>query len=255
MVTPKKHLGQHFLTDKNIARKIAGSLDDSLGSHLLEIGAGTGILTEFLMEKPQQFFVIEIDKESVAHLQQRFPELQHQIIEGDFLKLDFRRFHNEPLSIIGNFPYNISSQIFFAVLKHRRQVRQVVGMVQKEVAERITAIPGSKTYGILSVLLQAFYSASYLFTVGEQVFQPPPKVKSAVIRLVRNSTDQLPCNESLFFDVVKTAFNQRRKMLRNSLKKFNLDAIPDKTILTQRPEQLAVQQFVELTQWVEKADN
>jgi len=250
-VQAKKSFGQHFLKDKNIARKIVESLQAVPVSAVLEIGPGMGVLTVFLLERDLPgLHVIEIDHESVAYLHQNFPQLHGKIIEADFLKYDLSGFPGEKIAIIGNFPYNISSQIFFRVLEFRDKIPEVVGMVQKEVAERIAAPPGSKTYGILSVLLQAYYSIEYLFTVNENVFAPPPKVKSAVIRLARNNTESLGCDEILFKKVVKAAFNQRRKVLRNSLKEFGVELSEDWGTI--RPEQLSVAQFVALTLEIEK---
>lgn len=248
-VRPKKHLGQHFLHDQNIARKIAGSLSGS-SSNVLEIGPGTGILTRFLLEnKNLNFKAIEIDTESVSFLHDHFPVLHDRLFHADFLKSNLNDFFSEPFAIIGNFPYNISSQILFKVLDYRNMVPEVVGMVQKEVAERIAAPPGSKTYGIMSVLLQAWYDIEYLFTVNENVFIPPPKVKSAVIRLTRNQKQTLECDESLFTAIVKTAFNQRRKTLRNALSSIIKDkdtaALP---FMSERAERLSVDDFVILTQ-------
>jgi 16S rRNA (adenine1518-N6/adenine1519-N6)-dimethyltransferase len=249
IVRPKKNLGQHFLKDQNIARKIVDSMGTTT-TNVLEVGPGMGVLTRFLLERPElQTHVIEIDKESVEYLQQHFPELNGRIYSEDFLKVDFSRYFEGRFTIIGNFPYNISSQIFFRVLAFRNRIPEVVGMVQKEVAERISAPHGSKTYGILSVLLQTFYTIEYLFTVSEQVFIPPPKVKSAVIRLVRNSRTELPCGEELFFRVVKTSFNQRRKMLRNSLKEI-CSELPA-ALAEKRPEQLSVDDYIGLTCTIE----
>jgi 16S rRNA (adenine1518-N6/adenine1519-N6)-dimethyltransferase len=247
-VKPKKSLGQHFLTDQNIARKIV----DSLGSEttdVLEIGPGMGVLTQYLLNRSDiKLHVIEIDRDSVTYLQQNFNKLNH-IWSEDFLKSDIASKFEGNFTIIGNFPYNISSQIFFKVLALRNRIPEVVGMVQKEVAERIASKHGNKTYGILSVILQAFYEIEYLFTVSEQVFNPPPKVKSAVIRLKRNATVTLPCNEVLFVEVVKAAFNQRRKMLRNSLKAI-CENLPDQ-YAEKRPEQLSVNDFIGLTTIIE----
>lgn len=248
VVRPKKNLGQHFLTDINIARKIVESLsDDSV--NVLEIGSGTGVLTQFLFANTSlNFIALDIDIESIDYLIQHFPGKDRQILHADFLKCDPTTFFDKaPFSIIGNFPYNISSQILFKVLQYRDSIPEVVGMVQKEVAERLAAPPGSKTYGILSVLLQAWYQIDYLFTVNEQVFNPPPKVKSAVIRLRRNQTKALGCDERLFVQLVKMTFNQRRKMIRNSLKGLTGDAPFSHPFLTQRPEQLSVADFVDLT--------
>lgn len=245
-VRAKKNLGQHFLKDQNIARKIVESLRGEEPLRILEIGPGMGVLTRFLVEIPQvNLRVVEIDRESVAYLRSHFPGLAPGLVEGDFLKIPLRDLFPGPFSVIGNFPYNISSQIFFRVLEHRDLITEVVGMVQKEVAERIAAPPGSKTYGILSVLLQAFYHIEYLFTVGEQVFSPPPKVKSAVIRLGRNNREALGCDERLFFEVVKRAFNQRRKMIGNALKPLGVK-VPE-PYAGKRAEQLSVTDFETLT--------
>ncbi len=245
-VRAKKHLGQHFLTDENIARKIVASLQGN--KNVMEIGPGTGILTKHLLQIPGiNLKVIEIDKESVEYLSNQYPDLKNKIIIGDCLKIDMNDLFDGSFSVIGNFPYNISSQILFKVLEHKNLINEVVGMFQKEVAVRIASKPGNKNYGILSVLLQAFYNIEYLFTVNETVFIPHPKVKSAVIRLVRNDTKTLDCDEKLFFSVVKTAFNQRRKTLRNALSSFRFN---DKVIslLPKRAEQLSVQEFVLLTE-------
>lgn len=247
-VRPKKHLGQHFLHNQNIARKIAGSLSASAGN-VLEIGPGTGILTQHLLQDTKlNLKAIEIDQESVSYLSAYLPGLEDRVILGDFLEVNLSSLFNAPFSVIGNFPYNISSQIFFRILDYRNMVPEVVCMVQKEVAERIAAPPGSKTYGILSVLLQAWYDIEYLFTVNENVFTPPPKVKSAVIRLTRNRNQTLGCDENLFTAVVKTAFNQRRKTLRNALSSI----IKEKDTATlpymgERAERLSVEDFVALT--------
>jgi len=250
-VKPKKSLGQHFLMDQNIAIKIVESLGSEV-SDVLEIGPGTGVLTQYLLKRPEiNLHVIEIDRDSVAYLHENFTELKH-IWSEDFLKADIQQKFEGKFSIIGNFPYNISSQIFFKVLEMRNSVPEVVGMIQKEVAERIAGKSGKKTYGILSVLLQAFYDIEYLFTVHEHVFDPPPKVKSAVIRVKRNNRAELPCDEKLFVKVVKTAFNQRRKMMRNSLKTIceNLPA----EFAEKRPEQLSVEAFIELTSAIENIE-
>lgn len=247
-VKAKKHLGQHFLKDLNIAQKIADTLSFSGYKKVLEIGPGMGVLTQFLLEKKAEIHVIEIDKESVNYLKNHFPKLQDKIISDDFLKFDIVSYFKELFAVIGNFPYNISSQIVFKVIELRNFIPEFGGMFQKEVAERICEKAGSKTYGILSVLTQAFYDAEYLFTVSEHVFNPPPKVKSGVLRLVRKSNYQLECDEKLFFNVVKTAFNQRRKTLRNSLKTFQLsEQLKENPIFDKRPEQLSVNQFIELT--------
>jgi 16S rRNA (adenine1518-N6/adenine1519-N6)-dimethyltransferase len=253
-VRPKKFLGQHFLKDQNIARKIVDALQPVReGDVVLEIGPGMGVLTQYLVQRSDIVLkLIEIDRDSVAYLKQNYPALSNALIEGDFLRLDLSELTREKLNIIGNFPYNISSQIFFKVLEHRDQVSQVVGMLQKEVAERIAAPHGSKTYGILSVLLQAFYNVEYLFKVPPGVFHPPPKVMSAVVRLTRNDRVTLPCNEKLFFIVVKQGFNNRRKTLRNALKNLNLatevTALP---LLDKRAEQLSVEDFIGLTRKIE----
>lgn len=248
-VRAKKHLGQHFLTDENIARKIADTLSGNGYDTVLEIGPGMGVLTQFLLEKPFSVYVIEIDTESVEYLQNHYPKLHGKIISKDFLRYNLNEvFDHKPFAIIGNFPYNISSQIVFKMLDLRNQIPEFSGMFQKEVAERICEKKGSKTYGILSVLVQAFYEAEYLFTVNETVFNPPPKVKSGVLRLTRKTDYQLPCNESLFFRVVKTAFQQRRKTLRNSLKSLHLpDELREDSIFDLRPEQLSVDDFIILT--------
>jgi 16S rRNA (adenine1518-N6/adenine1519-N6)-dimethyltransferase len=245
-VTAKKHLGQHFLKDQNIARKITDALTIDKCHQVLEIGPGMGILTGFLLEKPGiSLKIIEIDPESTEFLTNKYSDREPFIIQGDFLTTDLARLFQGSFAIIGNFPYNISSQIFFKIIENRDQVTEVVGMVQKEVAERICHGPGSKTYGILSVILQAFFDIEYLFTVGENVFIPPPKVKSAVIRMRRNEREILDCNERLFFIVVKTAFNQRRKMLSNALKPLG-KKIPDEFAM-KRAEQLSVEEFLMLT--------
>jgi 16S rRNA (adenine1518-N6/adenine1519-N6)-dimethyltransferase len=251
-VQPKKNLGQHFLKDKGIASKIAASLTGEGYGSVLEIGPGMGILTGFLMKREfSDFRVIEIDNESIHYLQTHFPELSN-IIRGDFLSMDIDKYFPEKLAIIGNFPYNISTQIFFKVLKHRDKVIEIAGMLQKEVAERICAGPGSRTYGILSVLLQAFYKTEYLFTVPEHVFSPPPKVKSGVIRLIRNDVNSLDCDEILFFRVIKACFNQRRKTLRNSVRAVFVLKRDDYHEFGLRPEQLSVNQFIQLTRWIDE---
>jgi 16S rRNA (adenine1518-N6/adenine1519-N6)-dimethyltransferase len=251
-VHPKKNLGQHFLKDMGIARKIADSLTGSGYNSVLEIGPGMGILTSCLMERKfNDFRVIEIDNESIYYLQTHFPGLNN-IITGDFLSMDIDIIFPDKFAIIGNFPYNISTQILFKVLKHREKVVEITGMLQKEVAERICAGPGTKTYGILSVLLQAFYKTEYLFTVPEHLFLPPPKVKSGVIRLIRNNISKLNCDEILFFRVVKACFNQRRKTLRNSVRAAFKLKREDYNEFSLRPEQLSVDQFVQLTRWIEE---
>lgn len=253
MVRPKKFLGQHFLKDQNIASKIVEALRlTGEPQQVIEIGPGTGVLTQFLVSKQQiDLKLIEIDRESVAYLKEHYPKLQTNIIEGDFLELDLSGLASEYL-IIGNFPYNISSQIFFRILEERTRVKQVVCMLQKEVADRIAEKEGSKTYGILSVLLQAYYDIEYLFKVPPRVFHPPPKVMSAVIRLTRNNRTTLGCNEELFQRVVKQSFQNRRKTLRNALKPLNLDAsIVALPLLDKRAEQLSVEQFIDLTKLIE----
>lgn len=248
-VRAKKNLGQHFLTDQNIARKIVDSLANEGRNPVLEIGPGMGVLTQYLLQNPAfPTHVVEIDGESVAYLQNHFPDLSPRIISKDFLRLRLEEYFPEKFCVIGNFPYNISSQIFFKVLDYRDRVLEVVGMIQKEVAERLTTGPGSKAYGILSVILQAFYDMEYLFTVHEQVFNPPPKVKSAVIRLKRNTRSKLKCEEKLFIQVVKMAFNQRRKTMRNSLRPFiTTEEMKNMEVFNLRPEQLSVEAFEELT--------
>jgi len=249
-VKAKKHLGQHFLTDENIAKKIADSLTGNTYNHVLEIGPGMGVLTKYLLEKDITTHVIEIDTESVEYLKAHYLNLADRIISKDFLKINLDDFfEGKQLAIIGNFPYNISSQIVFKAIENKHRVPEFSGMFQKEVAQRIAEKPGSKTYGILSVLTQAFYDVEYLFTVPPTVFNPPPKVDSGVIRLIRKENFTLPVDEKLFFRVVKTAFNQRRKMLRGSLKTFNLsNKLREDAIFAQRPEQLSVQEFISLTQ-------
>ena len=248
-ITPKKSLGQHFLNDKSIAEKIVSSLRADGIRHVIEVGPGMGALSPFLLQEERfDTRFVEIDAAAAEYLKTQYPAINDKLIVADFLRCPLDTyFGKEPLAVIGNFPYNISSQIFFKVLDHRSQVKEVVGMLQKEVAERIAASPGSKTYGITSVLLQAFYDIEYLFTVHEHVFTPPPKVKSAVIRLIRNKVEKLPCDETMFFRVVKTAFNQRRKMLGNSLKSLLPAGHSSGHILTKRPEQLGIQEFIELT--------
>ena len=251
-VRAKKNLGQHFLNDKNIAKKIVDSLQATNVNKILEIGPGMGVLTQFLLQnKEYETSVVEIDRESVDYLNTHFPELNERIISADFLRLNLNNHFSEPFAIIGNFPYNISSQIFFKVLEYRNQIPEVVGMLQKEVAERLAAGPGSKTYGILSVFLQAYYDIEYLFTVHENVFTPPPKVKSGVIRLIRNQTEKLNCDEKLFTSIVKMSFNQRRKTMRNSLKTMiTSDELKANPIFDKRPEQLGVAEFEMVTRLI-----
>jgi 16S rRNA (adenine1518-N6/adenine1519-N6)-dimethyltransferase len=251
-VQAKKNLGQHFLKDVAIAGKIAATLTGEGYSSVLEIGPGMGVLTGFLLERGfPDFRVIEIDNESVHYLNEHFPELKN-IIRGDFLSMDIDAVFPGKLAIIGNFPYNISTQILFKALMHRDQIVEITGMLQKEVSERICAGPGSRTYGILSVLLQAFYSTEYLFTVPEHVFSPPPKVKSGVIRLIRNNVMHLDCDEQLFVRVVKASFNQRRKTLRNSVRSAFTLQRDDYHEFGLRPEQLSVEQFINLTKWIDE---
>ena len=258
-VRPKKHLGQHFLTDLNIARRIADTVDACPKLPILEIGPGMGVLTQYLVEKDREVKAVEIDRESVAFLHKNFPKLHDNIIGEDFLRMDLSElFFGKPFVLTGNYPYDISSQIFFKMLDYKDLIPCCTGMIQREVALRMASAPGNKAYGILSVLMQAWYDVEYLFTVDESVFNPPPKVKSAVIRMTRNQVTELGCDEKLFKRLVKTVFNQRRKMLRVSIKQmfskekpaseafFTLD------IMTKRPEQLGIEQFVELTNLVEK---
>ena len=253
-VRAKKHLGQHFLRDLEVARRIAASLPLDGRTSVLEIGPGTGVLTQFLLQNPDiDLTAVELDSESVVYLHQHFPQLK--VVEADFLKMDLKNLFSDKFCVIGNLPYNISSQIFFKMLENKEQIPCLVGMIQKEVAERMAAKEGNKTYGILSVLMQAYYSIDYLFTVHEHVFDPPPKVKSAVIRLTRNDVSRINCDEKLFKTVVKTAFNQRRKQMRNSLKPLIAKENPvfANPIFDKRPEQLSVDAFIELTNMIEKA--
>lgn len=256
-VKPKKSLGQHFLTNLETAARIACTLDAHSALPVLEIGPGMGVLTRFLLERHDNLKVIELDSESVRFLRAHFPALEGKIIEGDFLRLPLDALFPGPFCVIGNYPYNISSQILFRVLEHKDAIPCCAGMFQKEVAERIASKPGKKAYGILSVLLQAYYDIEYLFTVDRQQFDPPPAVQSAVIRLVRNDVKTLGCNEQLFKQVVKTGFNQRRKTLRNSLKVLIGKDCPfhDRAVFDKRPEQLSVQEFIELTNLVEPCLN
>lgn len=256
LVKPKKFLGQHFLKDLSIAKDIADTVDECPGLPILEVGPGMGVLTQLLMEKGREVKVVELDFESVAYLRENFPALEGNIIEDDFLKLKLEKlFDGRPFVLTGNYPYNISSQIFFKMLDYKDLIPCCTGMIQKEVAERIAAGPGSKTYGILSILIQAWYKVEYLFTVHEHVFNPPPKVKSAVIRMTRNETKELGCNERLFKLIVKTTFNQRRKTLRNSISSILEKGNPlsNDPVFNKRPEQLSVQEFIELTNRVETA--
>lgn len=263
-VRPKKQLGQHFLTDQEVAQKIANTVDACPGLPILEVGPGMGVLTQYLLPKGRPVKVVEIDTESVAYLKEHMPQLGEDILEDDFLRMPLDRiFGGEPFVLTGNYPYNISSQIFFRMLEYRDLIPCCTGMIQREVALRMAAAPGSRTYGILSVLLQAWYDIEYLFTVDEHVFCPPPKVKSAVIRLTRNSVTSLPCQESLFRRVVKTTFNQRRKTLRNNIRPLLTQIDTEQTgkgiqpkdhtewlaqpLFQKRPEQLSVQDFIQLT--------
>ena len=252
-VRAKKFLGQHFLKDLSVAQRIAETISEG---RVLEIGPGMGVLTQYLLKNPNlQTTAIEIDRESVAYLKEWYPELH--LIEGDFLKLDLNIIYPDgEFCVIGNYPYNISSQIFFKVLDNKDRIPICSGMIQKEVAERIASKPGKKAYGILSVLLQAYYDIEYLFTVDEHVFNPPPKVKSAVIRLTRNSRQQLDCDEALFKTIVKTAFNQRRKQMRNSLMGIvgKENPLLNDPIFTKRPEQLSVEEFISLTKLIQNSN-
>lgn len=259
-VTPKKHLGQHFLKDENIAKKIVASLSKKENYEVvIEVGAGTGVLTKYLLQNKEFLtYIVEIDRESIAFLKKNYPDLEGKIIEENFLETDLQKIApgTIPFAVIGNFPYNISTQILFKVLEYRNQIPEVVGMFQKEVAERIASPPGNKTYGILSVLLQTYYKIEYLFTVNPQVFIPPPHVKSAVIRLVRNNVVKLDCDEKLFFKVVKAGFNQRRKTLRNALSsQFEIRNLEfgKNVLFDKRAEQLSVNDFVTLTKIIESS--
>lgn len=256
-VKPKKHLGQHFLTDLGIAEKIAKAVTGHLGVRkVLEIGPGMGVLTDFLLKENWDLFLVDIDAESIRYLHQKYPDLGNKIIEADYLKKDFAPIMGGPYAVAGNFPYNISSQIFFKILEERNSVTEVVCMLQKEVAQRIASPKGNKDYGILSVLLQAYYDIEYLFTVPPGVFNPPPKVNSGVIRLKRNKVQQLDCDEKLFFRVVKQGFGTRRKTLRNALKPLGLsDELKEDSILDKRAEQLDVQEFVILTKKLQASWN
>src|SRR5574343_7659 len=254
-VRAKKHLGQHFLTDKNICQKIAAQHKGHQDcTKVLEIGTGMGAITEYLLKQENQdLYVMEIDRDSIAYLHQHFPQLEGKIIEADFLKMDLKKIMgDDKFAVVGNFPYNISSQILFKCLDYRDQIPEIMGMFQKEVAMRVAEKPGSKTYGIMSVLLQAFYDIEYCFTVDEHVFNPPPKVKSGVIRCTRNERGSLPCDEKLFIRIVKMSFNQRRKTIRNSIKQLINGKEFDHPFLTLRPERLSVEDFVEFTKAVQE---
>jgi 16S rRNA (adenine1518-N6/adenine1519-N6)-dimethyltransferase len=251
-ISPRKSLGQHFLTDRNIANKIVSSLLAEGCNAILEVGPGTGILTSLLLDRYSgSVRFVEIDHKAVSLLLETFPGISNRLIHGNFLDLDIRRYCHPPVALIGNLPYNISSQILFKVLDNRNIIPEVVCMVQKEVARRIASPPGNKEYGILSVLLQAFYSIEYLFSVPPHVFHPPPAVHSGVIRMKRNDTERLACDEGKFFRVVKTAFNQRRKMIRNALQQHFVYLQPDDPLLLKRPEQLNISEFISLTNQVE----
>lgn len=255
-VKPKKFLGQHFLTDLKVASNIADTVDACPDVPVLEVGPGMGVLTQYILKKDRPFKVVEIDRESVPYLQEHFPELGDNIIEADFLQLDLNTvFDGKPFVLTGNYPYNISSQIFFKMVEHKELIPCCTGMIQKEVAERMAAKPGSKTYGVLSVLIQAWYDVEYLFTVHENVFNPPPKVKSAVIRLTRNKKENLGCDEALFRRIVKTVFTMRRKMMRNGMKQIVGKDSPllNDPIFNLRPEQLSVEDFINLTNRVKEA--
>ena len=247
-VRAKKKLGQHFLNDENIVKRIVESILDLNAQNILEIGPGMGVLSKYLYQKEFNFRAVEIDSESVDYLSEHYPEME--VLLGDFLKIDTQLTIQDNTFIVGNFPYNISSQIFFKMIEHRDKVPGLVGMIQKEVAERLKEKEGTKTYGILSVLLQTFYNVEYLFTVNENAFTPPPRVKSAVIKLTRNDRKSLPCDEKLYFRLIKESFGQRRKMMRSSLRQ-HLVNLPDCRFLTERPEQLSVEDFIELTLAVE----
>lgn len=252
-VKAKKSLGQHFLADKNIARKIVSSLNYSSPVDVLEIGPGTGVLTQFLVQEPNcNLLCVELDSESVALLHKEYPQLNGKIIEGDVLKLSLGGIFPGKFSVVGNLPYNISSEIFFKLIESKELVNEAVFMIQKEMADRISAPHGSKTYGITSILLQAFFDIKYLFTVSETVFIPPPKVKSAVVKFTRNQTTELGCNEKMFKLVVKTAFNQRRKTMRNSLKSLIPPHLVSNAIFDKRPEQLSIAEFIDLTNFLQE---
>lgn len=248
-IKPKKSLGQHFLKDFSVARRIADTLSVVPGVPVLEVGPGTGVLTRFLLEDKRNLKVVELDGESVEFLSKNYPELKGRIVEKDFLKLDLNELFSEPFCVIGNYPYNISSQIFFKVLDYKDKIPYCSGMLQKEVAERLASPPGKKSYGIITVFLQLWYDVEYLFTVEPDVFDPPPKVRSAVIRITRNQRKELECDESLLKTVVKTAFNQRRKTMRNSLKAMlgKENPLLGESIFDKRPEQLSGEEFIDLT--------
>ena len=255
-VRPKKFLGQHFLTDLQVARNIADTVDACPDIPVLEVGPGMGVLTQFLLQKNREIKVVELDRESVQFLKDNMSQLGDNIIENDFLEMDLKEvFQGKPFVLTGNYPYNISSQIFFKMLEYKDLIPCCTGMIQKEVAERMAAAPGSKTYGVLSILVQAWYDVEYLFTVHENVFNPPPKVKSAVIRLTRNSSQSLGCDERLFRRIVKTVFTMRRKMMRNGMKQILGAGHPmlRDPVFTRRPEQLSISEFIELTNRVEEA--
>lgn len=255
-VRAKKHLGQHFLNDKNAAKRIADALNPALGfTQVLEVGPGMGVLSDFLLQKEEyDTFLIDIDDESIEFLQDKYPQLGPRLIHGDFLNLDFSQYFGDKMAVIGNYPYNISSQILFKILEERDRVVQMAGMFQKEVAERCVAKPGSKEYGILSVFLQAYYNVEYLFTVKAGAFNPPPKVLSGVMRMTRNTVSQLDCDEKLFWKVVKAGFNQRRKTLRNALSAVvHKDKMSDNPLYELRAERLTVADFVTLTNEISKA--
>ncbi|KAA6318587.1 Ribosomal RNA small subunit methyltransferase A [termite gut metagenome] len=254
-VKPKKFLGQHFLIDFSIAEDIAATVDVFPKLPLLEVGAGTGVLTQFLIKKERMLKVVEIDYESINYLRREYPALEDGIIEDDFLKMHLNHlFNGQPFVLTGNYPYHISSQIFFKMLENKDLIPCCTGMIQKEVAERIAASPNHKSYGILSIFIQVWYEVEYLFTVDEYAFDPPPKVKSAVIRLIRNHRTELGCNGDLFKKIVKTTFNQRRKILRNSIKPILGEdcLLTQESLFDRRPEQLSIQEFIELTNRVEK---
>lgn len=252
-VKPKKHLGQHFLIDEKISEQISNAISKSNKINLLEIGPGTGALTKFLLHENIDLISYELDVESITYLKNTFPTLI--VYNEDILKTDWTKIFKGNYSVTGNFPYNISSQILFKIYENRTIIDEMVGMFQKEVAERVCSGPGTKKYGILSVLIQAYYDAEYLFTVNEEVFNPPPKVKSGVIKITRNNIFKLDCDEKLFFRVVKAIFNQRRKMARNSLKSLLGDKKIDHVLLTKRPEELSIENFTEITKMIESKIN